>query len=794
VAGKAIKDDEDFAVDAPSGSGLDVPDAIGGYRVVKELGRGGMGAVYLAQQMSLDRPVALKVMNPSWGDDAGFVARFTREAYAAAQLVHHNIVQIYDFGEDHNLHYFSMEFVDGKSLGDIIKKQGKLDPEEAVGYTLQAARGLKFAHDRGMIHRDIKPDNLMLNSQGVVKVADLGLVKTPGHTEAAPSAGEVKQERSKIAESASASVTKVGIAMGTPAYMSPEQARDATKVDHRADIYSLGCTLYVLLTGKPPFEGRTVMELFTKHATQPIVPPDALVKRLPKELSTMIERMVAKKADDRFADMAAVAKALEEWLGVKTGAASGEAVTEEQATQLESCVQRFNSVPLAGLRGVLKIALFGGSIILAVLLLLLGWWKMGLGAILLAGETFLAYALVSAFMRPDALTIKIRELLVESRWKHRIQLGVAVFLALAILFVAGLFWHWLGFTVLAVLLGFGLHFGLDRFVESSRQSAIGDADELFKKLRLRGLDEEALRQFACKYGGNHWEEFYESMFGFDEKLQARDWWVRGQKGQARSKYAAWREPVIRWLDSKLASRRAERERAALQHLEAKRLESEGVSKGEAQAKAERAADVLVQHAAELRAEAKAPAAEGEPLRKPKPIAAIMLEDPVEPETQRKGPSVGTLVAKFVNFAFGPTLRFLLGALLIAASLYWVFQNELYVDAQNIQGLDDAKRVVFGQHKNPSTGIVDEPRPVSIIGIKLTPLNGYAPLIAGIFLILSSLRSSLHTAVLTPLIAILIVLGPHLGVPKVGPLSASQLCLAIGGIVGLITLVAIRDRK
>jgi len=150
-----------------------------GYTIERELGRGGMGSVFLARQLSLDRQVALKVMSKRWATDPVFVARFTREAYAAAQLSHPNIVQIHDIGEVEGTRFFSMEYVRGRSLAELVRGQGKLDPETAVGYVLQAARGLKHAHDRGMIHRDVKPDNLLLDDQGLVKVADLGLVKTP---------------------------------------------------------------------------------------------------------------------------------------------------------------------------------------------------------------------------------------------------------------------------------------------------------------------------------------------------------------------------------------------------------------------------------------------------------------------------------------------------------------------------------------------------------------------------------------------------------------------------------------
>src|SRR5205085_2799317 len=232
--------------------------------------------------LSLDRNVALKVMKPEWAKDATFVARFTREAYAAAQLTHHNVVQIYDFGEDAGTNFFSMEFVDGQTLAGLVREKQKLDVEEAVGYVLQAARGLKFAHDQSLIHRDVKPENLLLNRQGIVKVADLGLVKTPGVADADEPTGAAAPATGggRASAAGSSQITQLNVAMGTPAFMAPEQARDAAHVDHRADIYSLGCTLYDLVTGRPPFEGRTAMEVITKHMSEPIVPSGAGVKRV----------------------------------------------------------------------------------------------------------------------------------------------------------------------------------------------------------------------------------------------------------------------------------------------------------------------------------------------------------------------------------------------------------------------------------------------------------------------------------------------------------------------------------
>ena len=759
--------------DAPA----EVPETLGGYRVLKELGRGGMGAVYLAQQISLDRPVALKVMNPAWGSDPAFVARFTREAYAAAQLVHHNIVQIYDFGSDKKVHYFSMEFVDGQSLGDMIKKEGKVDVEQAVTYTLQAARGLKFAHDRGMIHRDIKPDNLMLNDYGVVKVADLGLVKTPGAAaENLTAEAKALVKDSKLAESAASNVTRVGVAMGTPAYMSPEQARDAASVDQRADVYSLGCTLYALVTGKPPFTGKTVMEIFSQHATAPIKIPEVVLKRMPKELIAVLQKMVAKKPDERFADMGAVSKALEEWLGEKSGGKS-QALSDEQVAKLEECVKRFNDVKLVKLRTLAKLAIVGGSGVLAVLFLILGMWQMSFGMLFLAAETGLAYFAVAGFFAPGPVYSRARTLALAIVWKVVLYSLIALPLFLVILWVVSLLWVWVGVTLLAVLIAFGLHFGLDRLVDAQRQPVLDDAEQLFKQLRLRGMDEEALRNFVCKFGGVQWEEFYEALFGYEEKLKARDWWLRGQKGQARQKFAAWREPLLGWLDARLLARQEAREKIKLRKLEEQRLKAEGMSAADARAKAEQAADMLVQCAAEIRAEAKPGQAVA-----PKSIAARMLRDIEKqdaPAPRKANPLKA--VRKLFEFVLGSAVRFVLGAVLIAGCLFWMYQNGLIDAAKNVQGIGDALRVVKAADARPLT--------LAVVPLPLTNLfRGYGAGLAGLFLLLSALLPNYKGIVLTLIAAVVTLLGPALGVPDIGPLSAGQLCMAVGGVLALLGIV------
>lgn len=299
-----------------------IPDRLGGYKIVRELGAGGMGSVYLARQLSLDRPCALKTIQAQWASNPRVIARFVREAYAAAQLTHHNVVQIYDLGQDRGTNFFSMELVGGGSLDEQIKSKGKLPPKLAATLVLQASRGLKFAHDHGMVHRDIKPANLMLTTDGLVKIADLGLVKTPSPEDEGLTHNSEEIEKdtpSMMLESARSHVTQVGASMGTPAYMSPEQSEDAANVDKRADIYSLGCTFYALLTGKPPYDGKTMVEVITKHRVEKLVRPERVIQGLDPKLGDIIERMTAKLPVDRYQDLADVIHDIEVFLELREG-------------------------------------------------------------------------------------------------------------------------------------------------------------------------------------------------------------------------------------------------------------------------------------------------------------------------------------------------------------------------------------------------------------------------------------------------------------------------------------------
>jgi serine/threonine protein kinase len=251
------------------------------YRIVRQLGEGGMGTVYLAQHVLMDRMVALKVMNQALMSHPEAIERFLREVKTAAKLDHENIVRAFDAEQVGSFHLLVMEYVDGESLDRVVAKEGPLPIYRACDYLRQVAEGLESAHQMHTVHRDIKPSNLILSKMGLVKILDFGLAKLRSEKEV------------------NGALTRDNAMMGTPAYLAPEQATDARSADIRADIYSLGCTLYFLLTGKPPFEGNSVMSYLAHHMQTPAPSISSLRAEVPPELAQFIERMVAKKPEDR---------------------------------------------------------------------------------------------------------------------------------------------------------------------------------------------------------------------------------------------------------------------------------------------------------------------------------------------------------------------------------------------------------------------------------------------------------------------------------------------------------------
>ncbi len=285
-------------LDAPENEPeLPIPESVGDYRLHQELGRGGMGRVFKGVHRLMGRVVAIKVLHPSINRQNAAQRRFEREVRAVASLSHPNIVAAFDAREDNGILYLVSEFVDGTDLARAVRRKGPLNPRTAVNYVLQAAQGLKYAHDQGLVHRDIKPGNLLVDRKGVVKILDLGLARwrmTDDSTEPG------------------ASLTRTDHIIGTVTYMSPEQARAPQSVDGRSDIYSLGCTLYFLLTGRPPFSGTGPVDTLLAHANDPVpvLFSTSRDKPVPQELQQLVSQMLAKNPNDRPADMRALIASL----------------------------------------------------------------------------------------------------------------------------------------------------------------------------------------------------------------------------------------------------------------------------------------------------------------------------------------------------------------------------------------------------------------------------------------------------------------------------------------------------
>lgn len=258
--------------------------SISGYKILGKLGAGAMATVYKAKQISLDRIVAIKKLPKKFSSNPQFIERFFAEGRAAAQLNHPNIVQAFDVGNEGDLYYFVMEYVEGRSVHDDIVTHKRYKESEAIDIAIQVAEALEHAHDRGLIHRDVKPKNIMITREGVVKLADMGLARAMSDVEAAEA--------------------EAGRAFGTPYYISPEQIRGEKDIGPPADIYSLGVTLYHMVTGSVPFEGKNPSSVMHKHLKSELVPPDHVNPKLSAGISEVIEMMMAKRVSDRYQNCA----------------------------------------------------------------------------------------------------------------------------------------------------------------------------------------------------------------------------------------------------------------------------------------------------------------------------------------------------------------------------------------------------------------------------------------------------------------------------------------------------------
>ena len=278
---------------------------LGKYKLLGHLGRGAMSSVFLAEHVLMQRKVAIKILSRHRVNDSSYLARFQLEAKAAAALDHPNVVRAYDVDNQGNQHYIVMEYVPGKDLQQIINEEGPLDVDLAANYLHQAAKGLDHAHEAGLVHRDVKPANLLVDDKGLLKILDMGLVSFGDTTKT------------------SLTITYAENVLGTADYLAPEQAINSHTADARADIYSLGCVAYFLLTGRPPFTDSNIAQCIARHQSET---PEPITKErpdCPPKLSEYCFKMMAKNKADRFQSAAEVSAVFQHWLEERGIAVNG---------------------------------------------------------------------------------------------------------------------------------------------------------------------------------------------------------------------------------------------------------------------------------------------------------------------------------------------------------------------------------------------------------------------------------------------------------------------------------------
>lgn len=343
----------------------------GRYEIHRRLARGGMAQVYLARDRSLDRPVAIKELVPEFATDPSFVERFRREAQAAANLAHPNIVGVYDWGTQDGTYFIVMEYIDGPSLSQVIRRDGPLHPRRAAELAGEVAGALGFAHSRGVVHRDVKPGNVLLTGSGQSKVTDFGIARA--------------------LSSPDEDLTQAGSVMGTATYFSPEQAQ-GQPVDPRSDLYSLGVVLYEMVTGRAPFTGDTPLAIAYKHVQDQPAAPNTVIGDLPQGLNAIIMKLLSKRPDDRYASAEELRMDLrrflhgettnaERALGAATGLTSAATGTVAAATAVQPAVGGY-PIEEPEEEGRSRTGWFLAAMVVLLALVAGGlfWWANGLNA------------------------------------------------------------------------------------------------------------------------------------------------------------------------------------------------------------------------------------------------------------------------------------------------------------------------------------------------------------------------------------------------------------------------------
>lgn len=744
-----------------SGESSTIPVKLGGYRILRMLGRGAMGAVYQARQVSLDRDVALKTIRGRLATNPTSLARFTREAYAAAQLTHHNVVQIYDFGEDDGQHYFSMEWVRGGTLSDLVREKGCIDPKLAAGYIAQAARGLQFAHRSGMVHRDVKPGNLLLSDDGVVKVADLGLVKIPDELDPESSGDEMASTGSR---QSGTQVTMQGSAVGTPAYMAPEQSSDATSVDHRADIYSLGCSLFYLLAGKSPYDGTVVSEVLEKHASAPLPDLSEINHRVPAPLVRSVERAMAKRADDRYPSLAEMIKDLEEFLGIESTA--GFSPSSDQADRWEAIAAAYSkSQVLMRLASPLTWTLIAVAGLFTLVIPF--YWLVGIllgpGLLLGAVATAIGFEMSSG---GNAVASHLRRWIGTLSWY---ETAVGVFASIVVATVTLVSGLWLGAlvgVVFGAVLGATYHLAIHRATMAKGASSVEDARKFVRDLRISGAEEDGLRDFLARYAGKSWQTVFEALFGYDSLVQMRSRLADDAAFSGPTDGRSIRDRVCRWLAAKVDGKQHQQQQAKLARVEQESLISMGVSEADAKQQGWVMAGAIMENAQMpigATAQSERAAAEAKRAR-----VKAMLAEARSGRYKAKRDYLAP-----IKLAFSGYSRMIVGSLLLA----------IFAFAAQATGLlnEDTVREVQQQVQDGSLDLETLPADATTDSLGRST-SVWSVGLAGLLLCCSAFVSGWRMSPFAIVATLVILFGAGFGIPSVGAFSAWIIAAGVGVVI------------
>ncbi len=730
------------------------PRTLGGYRVGPALGPTRAGAAFRGRRWATGRAVTLTLPRPRWAADARYVARFAREATASAQLDHPNLARGLDFGVARGLPFAASDRPDDASpLSDPSRGRGGLDRSARVAAILHAARGLRHAHEQQVFHRDLTLDQILVDALGLVRVSGVGLGLTPD-----------------TPEDPLRPVVEVPGAAPTPQASPPEPAAARAA---REDVAALGRALGTLLGG--PRGDRAV----------------------PPGLASTARRMIGEGPEPRFPDLGAATRALEAELGVAGPFTPG----DEEASGLEAAARGFDEPPLLRARSLAEpgaLALLG---LFVAVLLLTGKPATALGSVAFGSLVALALLAFRGVAGRDPIFDRLRELALGGPRGDLLTSAAVLALALGTLAATHLLAPWVALAVVAVALAGAYHHALDRPIAAARAEPLARARALLLVLRRRGVDEDDLRRFACRQAGPGWEEFYETLFGYDAMRQARDRWGLDAGGKARARHARWRDPIVALLGAPLEARRRDRDLALLGSIEERGLEARGINLLTARRRGRRVAEATVALAARYRDSPDRSL--GLPLmtalvraadRPDEFLAAPEVAEAAEPPAWREA------LAGLGRGAFGPRARFLAGVALLAGFLVWMDRNGLISAAEiraDVLAATEGREQAVANAEKLGRKLVENVQGVAGAAIPTRPLqigpvalDGSGLGVAGLILALSAAFAGTRMALFALPGALIAAGGAHLlaGARPFGPTSLGAMalgagCLALGILFG-----------